>query len=175
MKNGYRVIDIDTHVNPSLDTLVKYVDPSFRPRLDELKPYTRTVGEYNALSIASIPFDRFPGEAPSGDDQAAVAGGRGALEGRVTRNSGHHRVDPQKGVSDENAAGRLADMDLEGRDVDVIIPGTWANGLTGIEDVTLAEGLYSAYHRYMREYCSADPGAAAQHHPGPRRRHRVVD
>ena len=48
-------------------------------------------------------------------------------------------------------------MDLEGRDVDVIIPGTWANGLTGIEDVTLAEGLYSAYHHYMREYCSADP------------------
>ena len=157
MKNGYRVIDIDTHVNPNLDTLVKYVDPAFRPRLDELKPYIRTVGEYNALSIASIPFDRFPGEAPSTDDQAAVAGGRGALEGRVTRSSGHHRVDPQKGVSDENAAGRLADMDLEGRDVDVIIPGTWANGLTGIEDVTLAEGLYSAYHRYMREYCSADP------------------
>ena len=82
MKNGYRVIDIDTHVNPSLDTLVKFVDPSFRPRLDDLKPYIRTVGEYNALSIASIPFDRFPGEAPSGDDQAAVAGGRGALEGR---------------------------------------------------------------------------------------------
>ena len=63
MKNGYRVIDIDTHVNPSLDTLVKYVDPGFRPRLDELQPYIRTVGEYNALSIASIPFDRFPGEA----------------------------------------------------------------------------------------------------------------
>ena len=79
MKNGYRVVDIDTHVNPSLDTLIKYVDPSFRPRLDEFKPYIRTVGEYNALSIASIPFDRFPGEAPSTDDQAAVAGGRGAL------------------------------------------------------------------------------------------------
>lgn len=158
MKNGYRVIDIDTHVNPSLDTLVKYVEPSFRPRLDEFKPYIRTVGEYNALSIASIPFDRYPGEAPKGDDQSAVAGGRGALEGRVTKSSGHHRVDPQRGVSDENAAGRLADMDLEGRDVDIIIPGTWANGLTGIKDVTLAEGLYRAYHRYMREYCSAAPG-----------------
>ena len=64
MKNGYRVVDIDTHVNPSYDTLVKYVNPSFRSRLDELKPYVRTVGGYNALSIASIPFDRFPGEAP---------------------------------------------------------------------------------------------------------------
>ena len=49
------------------------------------------------------------------------------------------------------------DMDLEGRDIDVIIPGTWANGLTSLEDVTLAEGLYTAYHRYMREYCSQEP------------------
>ena len=57
IKNGYRVVDIDTHVNPSYDTLVKYVDPSFRSRLDELKPYLRTVGSYTALSMASIPFD----------------------------------------------------------------------------------------------------------------------
>ena len=85
MKNGYRVIDIDTHVNPSYDTLVKYVDPNFRNRLDELKPYIRTVGGYNALSIASIPFDRFPGEAPQEDDIQATVGGRGALEGRVTK------------------------------------------------------------------------------------------
>ena len=157
MKKGYKVIDIDTHVNPSYDTLAKFVDPSFRPRLDELKPYIRTVGDYNALSIASIPFDRFPGEAPKSEDLEATVGGRGALEGRVTKSSGHHRVDPQHGVSDENAAGRIADMDLEGRDVDVIIPGTWANGLSAVEDQTLAHGLYSSYHRYMREYCSYEP------------------
>jgi len=157
MKNGYRVVDIDTHVNPSYDTLVKYVDPSFRSRLDELKPYLRTVGSYTALSMASIPFDRFPGEAPADDDVRPVLGGRGALEGRVSKTSGHHRVDPRHGVSDENAEGRLLDMDMEGRDVDVIIPGTWANGLSSLEDVSLAEGLYAAYHNYMREYCSISP------------------
>ena len=157
MRNGYRVIDIDTHVNPSYDTLVKYVDPSFRSRLDELKPYIRTVGGYRALSIASIPFDRFPGEAPKEEDLEAKVGGRSALEGRVSKTSGHHRVDPQHGVSDENAAGRISDMDMEGRDIDVIIPGTWANGLSKLEDQTLAQGLYSSYHRYMGEYCSQSP------------------
>ena len=59
MKKGYKVIDIDTHVNPSFDTLAKFAEPSFRPRLDELNPYIRTVGNYNAISVASIPFDRF--------------------------------------------------------------------------------------------------------------------
>jgi hypothetical protein len=28
MRNGFRVVDIDTHVNPSYDTLVKYLDPN---------------------------------------------------------------------------------------------------------------------------------------------------
>ena len=39
MKDTYKVIDMDTHVNPSLDVLEKYVDPAFRPRLAELQPY----------------------------------------------------------------------------------------------------------------------------------------
>ena len=39
MKDSYKVIDMDTHVNPSLDVLEKYVDPAFRPRLAELQPY----------------------------------------------------------------------------------------------------------------------------------------
>ena len=39
MKDGYKVIDMDTHVNPSMEVLEKYVDPGFRRRLPELKPY----------------------------------------------------------------------------------------------------------------------------------------
>ncbi|MCI0901848.1 MAG: amidohydrolase family protein, partial [Chloroflexi bacterium] len=74
-----------------------------------------------------------------------------------SKTSGHHRLDPQHGVSDENSAGRIIDMDMEGRDIDVIIPGTWANGLSHLEDQTLAQGLYSSYHRYMKEYCSHAP------------------
>lgn len=35
MRNGFRIVDIDTHVNPSYDTLVKYLDPSARARVDE--------------------------------------------------------------------------------------------------------------------------------------------
>ena len=34
MRNGFRIVDIDTHVNPSYDTLVKYLDPSTRARAE---------------------------------------------------------------------------------------------------------------------------------------------
>ena len=43
MKNGYKVIDMDTHVNPGYEILIKYLDPSFRPRLAEIAPYVRKV------------------------------------------------------------------------------------------------------------------------------------
>jgi hypothetical protein len=32
MRNGFRIVDIDTHVNPSYETLVKYLDPDARSR-----------------------------------------------------------------------------------------------------------------------------------------------
>src|SRR2546421_28357 len=90
MKDGYRVLDMDTHVNPSLEVLAKYVDPSFRPRLEELKPYHRvrhqprpdgTVQITTGLTVAPIPYDRFPGEAPRAVERRPQAprggGGRG--------------------------------------------------------------------------------------------------
>ncbi len=42
MRNGFRIVDIDTHANPSYDTLVKYLDPSARSRVDEFRPFVRT-------------------------------------------------------------------------------------------------------------------------------------
>lgn len=158
MRDGFKVIDIDTHVDPAFETLVKYSEPAFRDRIDDLQPYTRTVRwgstERKILSVAPYPFDRFPGEAPQEDK--IVAGGRGALESRVTKASSHHRASPQPGVGDENAAGRLSDMDREGRDVDLLIPGTWAAGVSGLKDPTLTAGLYRAYHHYIGAYCQHD-------------------
>ncbi len=59
-------------------------------------------------------------------------------------------------MSQRNSAGRLQDMDREGRDVDLIIPGTFSTAATAL-DPDLAKELYAAYHRYIVDYCSADP------------------
>jgi hypothetical protein len=44
MTNGFRVYDADTHVSPAAETLERYVDPSFRPRLAELE-LSRNLGD----------------------------------------------------------------------------------------------------------------------------------
>jgi hypothetical protein len=83
MRNGFRIIDIDTHVNPSYDTLVKYLDPSARSRVAELQPFVRARNSdgttTRVLHVAPYPFDRFPGGAPP--ETKVVADGKGALEG----------------------------------------------------------------------------------------------
>ena len=43
MKNGLRVYDADTHVEPTAEVIDKYVDPGFRPRLPELAQYRQPV------------------------------------------------------------------------------------------------------------------------------------
>ena len=81
MKDGYKVIDMDTHVNPSTEVLKKYADPSFRPRFEELQPYYSerirhrpdgTVQTSMGITVAPIPYDRFPGEAPREEHTRAV-------------------------------------------------------------------------------------------------------
>jgi predicted TIM-barrel fold metal-dependent hydrolase len=162
MKNGFKVIDMDTHVNPSYETLVKYSEPAFRARLGDFKPYLRTMkhallGDFTTIAVAPYPYNRFPGEAPSKEEPRPQPGGIGAIEERVTEKSSHRRAEAQPGVSDENAVGRLKDMDLEGRDMDFLIPGDWATSVSGVHDTSLILGLYRAYHHYMRAYCAQAP------------------
>jgi predicted TIM-barrel fold metal-dependent hydrolase len=161
MRQGFRVIDSDTHVNPSFDVLVRYADASLRGHLEELQPYLRKVkvtagrgdaedqAESTILSIKQLRYQRVAGEKPAA---TANTGGTGFLSGRtqmVTRTPIAARV------AEDNARGRLADMDTEGRDIDFIIPGPWAYGAPALAP-HLTRGLYDAYHRYMAEYCGAD-------------------
>ncbi len=159
MRDGYKVIDLDTHVVPHLETLQKYADPSFRDRFVDLAPYTRTKTAADGttvsdLRVAPIPYDRFPGAKMGDLEVAAKAGGRSSLEGRI---GNKHHAPPQPMVDDENSAGRVQDMDTEGRDVDYIFPASFVRAIVAVEDITLSHGLYRAYHNYMQEYSAVAP------------------
>jgi predicted TIM-barrel fold metal-dependent hydrolase len=158
MRDGCKVFDVDTHVIPNYEVLAKYAEPSFRPRLEEFQPYLQkrqsTMGPVSTLTISAIQFDRFPGVSPA-DMATRPKTARGAMENRAKNQAD---VLPRPNVQNEDSAGRLKDMDMEGRDIDLLIPGTWAPALSAVTDVTLTEGLYRAYHRYMTEYCSPAPG-----------------
>jgi predicted TIM-barrel fold metal-dependent hydrolase len=151
VKNGFKVIDTDTHVGPEVGVLQKFAGPELLARWDELKPYMREFGTGTHLSIGPYSFPRKMRQPAQ--ESGATKGGTPALKGNI------HTLMKQPaapGVSSENAAGRLADMDLEGRDIDFIIPGTWSTAISAI-DQELAKELYSAHHRYIAAYCATNP------------------
>ena len=163
MRQGMRVIDVDTHVTPSVEVLMRYADQTLKERERDLKPYIRVMepsagrghpeGSYEILRINPLPYNRMAGQKGAAKAiQSAGAGTRGALEGRVDNLAGKG---VEVGVQHDNSAGRLRNMDIEGVDIDVIIPGTWACGSSALEP-DLSQALYRAYHRYMADYCSAD-------------------
>jgi predicted TIM-barrel fold metal-dependent hydrolase len=57
MKNGFRVYDADTHVNPAAEVIERYVDPGFRPRLAELAAYRFPVGQGAVGGVAEFHND----------------------------------------------------------------------------------------------------------------------
>src|SRR5437899_2419070 len=93
MRQGFRVIDSDTHVNPSLDVLLRYADRPLRDHLDEITPYMRKVKvqpgrgdaedqtEMTILSIKQLRYQRVAGEKPSAPTD--TGGDRGFLSGRT--------------------------------------------------------------------------------------------
>src|SRR5437764_12699846 len=83
MKNGFRVYDTDTHIDPGADVLERYVDPGFRKRLDDLAPYRVAIksrstdgGTRNTYRFDQKLYERTLGEAEARP---------GTGEGRVWR------------------------------------------------------------------------------------------
>lgn len=150
MRDGFRVYDTDTHIDPGADVLEKYVDPGFRVRLDDLAAYrvavkSRTVdgGIRNTYRFEQRLYERTLGEAEASP---------GSGDGRVWR--GKRR--PSFGVVDDRSDNRVFDMDEEGSDAHFLVPSVWTS-IVGVPDVSLEIGLIRAYHRHMDEFCGPYP------------------
>jgi uncharacterized protein len=154
VKDGFRVYDSDTHVNPCAEVLDRYVDPDFRPRLPELAPYRfpivgavdgPTPSPMHNYRVGTKLYRRVLGEeAP-----------REAFTGRETRWMGSKK--PRQGIQDDQAANRVADMDDEGTDAHFCIPTSWLS-FVGLDDPSIEIAMIRAYHRHMADFCGQFPG-----------------
>jgi len=150
MRQGLRVYDTDTHIDPGADVLERYVDPAFRPRLDELAPYrfaskarSEDRGIRHSYRFGRMVYERTLGEAE------ARPGSGDAREWRGERR-------PRPGVVDDRSDQRVLDMDDEGSDVHFLVPSVWTS-VVGVPDVSLEVALIRAFHRFMHDFCSPFP------------------
>jgi len=135
MKEGFRVYDTDTHIDPGADVLEKYVDPGFRP---PRRPGTLSPRDQIAQRRWGRPVHL----------QLCPQGLRAHLgRGRVTSRIGRRpRVARRKAA--EPRGGRRPVRS----DVHFLVPSVWTS-VVGLPDVSLEIGLIRAYHRYMHEFC----------------------
>src|SRR5579884_297389 len=145
MRNGYRVYDADTHVSPSAEVLERYIDPGFRSRLAGLGRYRHATGDgLHSYSFGRKYYRRVLGEAAP----------RADFTGRESRWRGGKR--PRPGVQDAAAEGRVLDMDEEGTDVHLLIPGSFMS-FVGLDDPSYEVALCRAYHRHIADFCGQFP------------------
>jgi predicted TIM-barrel fold metal-dependent hydrolase len=133
------VIDCDTHYWESVDLWADYIEPAFRDRA----PQWVHDGDRLLMRVGESIY-------PSAPDHRGLAATYGPDE-----------TLPEQMIWDKevstDATRRLALMDDEQTDVNIIFPTLGMVGFSSIQDPALAAACARAYNRYCADFASADP------------------
>ncbi len=158
MRNGFKIFDADTHIKPSAESVKPWIAKSALERMPDLDQHrtpiqTGMAGEkYEAPFRHLFRFGERDGGWSSGNPR--YLGEAGPREGakRQFQTFMGSRL-PTDGGGDWDPVVRLKDMDEEGSDVHFIVHTAGA----GHPDPELEREFVRAEHRYMDNFCSADP------------------
>jgi len=156
---GYRIFDADTHIIEPVEPIEAYLSSADRARLAALGPLVQRMpgkGGVSRYRVGKRPeLNRRLGSRERVDMSAAVE--------RKVRDGGtpwdvrwQGPPFPTDRVSFDPHA-RVKDMDIEGVDVNMMLPSGGLPALCGLDDVGLELAMYEAYHRFLNDYCSPYP------------------
>ncbi len=155
-KNGYRIFDADTHTGPVMEVLDKYLTDAERAKLpawEQFKIKHSSKDHY----MDSTTYNR-------GNRKYSRRLGGNKIEQKKSTGYTPEFTGPKKKITatpsvrmDADPALRISEMDLEGVDINLMLPSGWFGTWTSGDDVALESGMYRAYHRWSDEYCSAYP------------------
>ena len=157
MRNGHRVYDSDTHLAPMAETLEPYFDSATRRRLPDWEEFKVPFRVGWAGEILEPPFRhqyRFSRGGGWGAGQLRILGEAGPRE-----NAASHFQQfmgsrfPTEGCSDYDVEARIRDMDEEGVDVQLMLPGLPPAN----DDAEVEMAFIQANHRYTTEFCGKYP------------------
>jgi predicted TIM-barrel fold metal-dependent hydrolase len=153
MRQRFRIFDSDTHLSPNAETLEPYFDANMRKRLPEWENCKVPFRVGWAGEILEQPYrHRYQFTKRSGWRQKLRILGEAGPREQVGR---HHPKFmgsrfPTPGGSDDNFEARIRDMDEEGVDVQLMLPGT----PPASDDVEIEVGFIRANHRFTNDFCS---------------------
>ena len=158
-RGGYRIFDADTHIIEPVEPIEEYLSAADRVRLAALGPLVGRGPAKAGMSrylIGKRPkLDRRLGSRERVTPPSGAA--RGAKDGGTPWDVRWQGPPfPSDRVSVDPHA-RVKDMDLEGVDVNMVLPSGGVPAFCGLDDVALEQAMYRAYHRFLADYCAPYP------------------
>jgi len=160
LKDAFKVYDADTHIKPTFESLKPYLPQTIFDRIPNFEENLVP----NRVGMAGERYEepfrhliRFAQPSQGGWGRhipPRVLGEAGPREGaqRGFQSFMGSRF-PTDGCGDWDPQARLRDMDEEGTDVHFIVSSAGADH----PDTELEREFVRAEHRYMHDFCSADP------------------
>ena len=159
MRAGFRVWDVDTHFQPSAETIGQYLDSPYDGRLAEFDQFKSPVKKGRAGQLLTEPYfhwyrfgQRDEGWGRRLSRHLGESGPREGEERRFQQFMG--RIYPTVGVEDDLIDTRIAEMDQEGVDSQFLV----CSAFGGHEEVGVDLAFIRALHSYLNEVCGKYPG-----------------
>ena len=156
---GHRIFDADTHIIEPVEPIEAYLAAADRAKLDALGPLIGRVPGKGGMSRYEVgkrpPLNRRLGSRERVPPPSAQA--RGARDGGTPWDVRWQGPPfPSDRVSFDPHA-RVRDMDIEGIDVNMVLPSAGVPAFCDLADVALEQAVYQAYHRFLGDYCGPYP------------------
>jgi predicted TIM-barrel fold metal-dependent hydrolase len=158
-RSGYRIFDADTHIIEAAEPIEAYLSAADKARLAALGPLVGRAPAKGGMSryrVGKRPdLNRMLGSRDRVPPAESVS--RGLKDGGTpwdVRWQGPPFPDDR--VSFDSHA-RIKDMDIEGVDVNMVLPSGGIASFSGLDDVAVEMSMYQAYHRFLKDYCAPYP------------------
>ena len=157
MRNGFKVYDSDTHVTASAEGLELYLASSVKNMLPALERYRVPIKTTSASASLEPPYSHryvFGGFGGGWGQDAPRTLGEAAPPADAERRR-QKFMGSRLPIFDGEwvAESRLKDMDEEGVDVQLLVPGV----PRGHEDPAMDAEFIRANHRFLNDFCASSP------------------
>jgi predicted TIM-barrel fold metal-dependent hydrolase len=160
VRAGYRIFDADTHIVEPVEPIEEYLSSADRGRLAALGPLVERAparGGVSRYRVGKRPeLNRRLGSRERVGPPTAVARGLKEAAGTPWDVRWQGPPFPSEQVNVDVHA-RVKDMDIEGVDVNMILPSGGLPSFCSLDDVALETAMYTAYHRFLKDYCAPYP------------------
>jgi predicted TIM-barrel fold metal-dependent hydrolase len=156
---GYRIFDADTHIIEPVEPIEKHLTAAGKAKLaaaGALVGRASAKGGMSRYRVGKRPeLNRRLGSRERVDVDAVIR--RAEKDGGTPWDVRWQGPPwPSDRVNFDPHA-RVRDMDIEGVDVNMILPSGGLPAFCGLDDIDLELEMYEAYHRFLADYCGAYP------------------